>query len=245
MKSANNKVVLFALLLLHCVSAFSSNGGNKKRSNGNWISMGTAVGFYSVNTKHAGRAAQKLNFQFAFYREWGVDKTSQAYFSTGLAYFYHGLGFRSYFFKPDSVALYNKKFNYDYTVFVHELQAPFEYKYLFTRRDNSLYGPYVKAGICLRWLAASEVYVRQNGAKVKYDYPGLEFRTPLIDRQLSSIGEVGLGFQKNGVGPDKSSAFVEINFKYGFGQYFFDRPYAPSSLFLSNSHIFLLIGFKI
>jgi hypothetical protein len=164
---------------------------------------------------------------------------------TGLDYSLHGVGFRSYYFKPDTVQVYDKSFTYDYSLYVHELQLPLQLKFLFKRKDNRLYSSYIQAGYHLRCLISSDLRITQNGTKVKYDSPELKFKTPLLNERLNPFVSISYGFQKNSIGSQKGNFFFEVNFKYGFSSYYFDKTYAPSSLYINSSHFTLLMGFKL
>lgn len=233
-----------AFLLLATFFAKPNTGPPKGRHAGTWLRLGTSASFYSVNLKHAQNPAQKINFLLSLEHEWRLDRQQQSFILAGVDYLMHGLSFNSYFFKQDSVALYNKTFSYNYSVYIHELDIPIEYKFVFRRRESRMLSPYVKAGYYLRWLLTSDVKVTHNGAKVKYDSPEMKFRTPLFNQHLNTFAGVSFGFQQNSVASEKGHLSLELNFRYGFSQYYFERPYAPSSLYINGSHIFLLLGYK-
>lgn len=185
-----------------------------------------------------------MNALIGFQHEWHLDRQHQSFLLSGIDYLVHGVSFDSYFFKPDSVALYNKTFSYKYSVYIHELDVPIEYKFVFRRRESRIMSSYLKVGYYLRWLVTSDVRITRDGEKVKYDSPPMRFRTPLVDQHLNTFAGLSFGFQQNSIASQKGHFNVELNFRYGFSQYYFERPYAPSSLYINGSHVFLLLGYK-
>lgn len=200
---------------------------------------------YSINLKHARSPFPKFSALAGVKKEWRIDRENRQFFLTGIDYFFHGLGFRSYYFKPDTLAIYDNSFSYTYSLFIQELHLPLQYKYLFKRREKKAFSSYLQLGYHLRYLVTSDVRITQNGGKVKYDSPELKFKTPLISTRLNPFLSLSYGLQRNTTGPEKGNFFVELNFKYGFSSYYFERSYAPSSLYISSSHIALLMGFRL
>jgi hypothetical protein len=214
-------------------------------SKGIRFNFGPAVSFYSINRKHAGRPIQKFSVLLGLKKEWRLDREFRSFFLTGLDYYYHGIGFQSYYFKPDTLKIYDKQFNYNYSLFIHELHLPLQYKYLFKRRDNRLFSSYLQLAYHLRYLLGSDLKITENGNKVKYDSPELKFKNPLFNEKLNAFVSLSYGFQKNSIGSSKGNFFVELNFKYGFSPYSFERDYAASSLYINSSHMTILLGFKL
>jgi hypothetical protein len=235
-------VCVLALLFysLNCI-AFSK----PKASKGIKFTIGPVVSLYSINKNHAAQANQKASFIAGVKKEWRLDKEHRSFFISGVDYFFHGLNFRSYYFKPDTLKIYDKYFAYDYSLYIHELHLPFQFKYLFKRKDNRLYNSYLQLGYHLRYLLTSDLKVTLNGEKVKYDSPAMSFKSPLISKRVNPFVSVSYGWQKNSIGSIKGNLFVEVNLKYGFSPYSFDKPYAASSLYINSSHLTFLVGFKL
>ena len=128
------------LVLFFFIPAFLFSQSSKKKSgNGNRINFGPVIGFYTINKNHAINPTQKISAIIGFRREQRLGRDYKAFFLFGVDYFLHGLNFRSYYFAPDTLKLYDKSFGYNYSLFIQELNLPLQLKYLFKREDNSLF----------------------------------------------------------------------------------------------------------
>ena len=97
--------------------------------------FGPTIGIYSVNTHHAKSPTPKISALFSFKKEVLCDRDYKFFFLFGVEYFVHGLNFKSYYFKPDSLQLYDKTFPYNYSLVIHELDLPLQVKYSFKREN--------------------------------------------------------------------------------------------------------------
>ncbi len=240
-----NTNVFFSIALLFLL-VFSTICVAQKNYSGAGIrfGFGPVLGIYSVNTNHAKAPTQKMSAIVSFKKEFKCDKSYKTFFLIGFEYLFHGLNFKSYYFKPDSLHLYDKTFPYNYSLIINELCLPLQFKYSFKRENNSQFSPYIMAGYHFRYLLPGNLTVSQNGNKVKQDVVDLKFKTPFITDRLNSFVSATVGWQKNNVGKGKSNFFAELNFRYGFSQYYFAKDYAASSLYISSMHLALQLGFK-
>lgn len=216
----------------------------KHYGNGIRLSIGPCIGFYTINKNHATSPQQRLSAIIGFRKEFKVGRDYRTFFLVGVDYFLHGLNFKSYYFKPDSLKLYDKSFKYDYTLLINELNLPVQFKYLLKRADNSLFSPYVSIGYHLRFLLPSSLKVTQDGQLIKSDNPDLKFKTPFLYNKINSFVSASVGFQKNSLSNSKGSFFVELNFRYGFSPYYFETDYSPTSLYINSTHLSLQLGLK-
>ncbi len=216
----------------------------KNYGNGIRLSIGPCVGFYTINKNHAKSPQQRLSAIIGFRKEFKVGRDYRTFFLVGVDYFFHGLNFKSYYFKPDSLKLYDKSFKYDYTLLINELNLPVQFKYLLKRGDNSLFSPYVSIGYHLRFLLPSSLKVKQDGQLIKSDNPDLKFKTPFLYNKINSFVSASVGFQKNSLSNSKGSFFAELNFRYGFSPYYFQTDYSPTSLYINSTHLSLQLGLK-
>lgn len=236
--------VLFFVLFFFGAEVVFSQSSKKRSGNGNRIYFGPVVSLYSINKNHAVNPVQKISGVVGFKREQRLGRDYRTFFLVGCEYFFHGVNFRSYYFPPDTVQLYDKSFGYTYTLFIHELNLPLQVKYLFKREDNSLFSGYVVAGYHLRYLMPGTLKVKQNGSKVMDDNPDLKFKNALLYNKINSFVSLGIGWQKNSLSSSRGSFFVELNCRYGFSPYYFESTYAPSSLYINAVHISLQLGSK-
>lgn len=236
--------VLFFILFFLTPELLLSQNSRKRSGNGNRLYFGPVAGIYKINKNHAINPDPKISGVIGFKREQRLGRDYKTFFLIGFEYFFHGLNFRSYYFAPNTLKLYDKTFGYNYSLFIHELNLPIQVKYLFKRADNSLFSGYVVAGYHLRYLLPGSLKVSQNGEKIKDDSPDLKFKNGLIDKRINSFVSAGIGWQKNSLSSSKGSFFVELNCRYGFSPYSFETSYSPSSLYINGVHIGLQLGLK-
>ena len=216
-----------------------------KSPNATRIGFGSGYGFYMINTRHAKSDAAMPGFNFSLRREYKTDREFKTFFSFGVEYFMHGLNYYSYYFKPNSIKLYDKSLmTYKYTLMIHELGLPLQLKILFKRSDNSLFSSYMILGYHLRYLLTSNLSINQNSVLVKKDSPELNFRNSLFGPKLNSFVSAGLGWQKNNLASSKHSFFIELLYKYGFSQYSFSRDYSANAMYINGTHLSLVLGYK-
>ena len=206
--------------------------------------FGPALSIYSVNTHHAKSPAQKMSALFSLKKEVLCDRNYKFFFLFGVEYFVHGLNFKSYYFKPDSLQLYDKTFPFNYSLVIQELGLPLQVKYSFKRENNTLFSPYLMIGYHLRYLLLANVNVSQNGTSVKKESVDLQFKNPLFYNKLNSFVSLSLGFQKNNINRGVGNFFAEVQYRYGFSPYLFNTNYNASALNINGMHISLQLGLR-
>lgn len=206
--------------------------------------FGPSYGFYSINRNHAQNPTSRVSLMAGFRKEFRLDREFKTFFLIGADYFFYGLNFRSYYFKPDTLQLYDKSFAYNYALNMQEINLPLQMKFSFTKENNSVFSPYLIIGYHLRYLLPASLNVTNDGAKIRSDSPIMKFKNPLIADRLNSALSLSAGWQKNSVNKSTASFFMELNFRYGFSPYFFKADYSASSLYMNSSHLSLLLGLK-
>ena len=243
-KKTNTNVFFSITLFIFLV--FSNICFGQKNSPGAGIrfGFGPVLGLYSINTNHAKNPTQKMSALVSFKKEFKCDRSFKNFFLIGFDYFFHGVNFKSYYFKPDSLQLYDKTFPYNYSLIVNELGMPFQFKHSFLRENNAVFSPYIMAGYHLRYLLPGNLLVTQNGNRIHEDVVDLRFRNGFITNKMNSFLSVAIGWQKNSISKSKGSFFAELNFRYSLSQYYFKENYAASSLYMSSMHLALQLGVK-
>ncbi|MBS1634974.1 MAG: outer membrane beta-barrel protein [Bacteroidetes bacterium] len=244
------KYACFCLLIICTVSGHAQEDGGRKlrakRKNARVktrLSVSPVIGLYKTNAHHTSSPRQKMAFCGSLKEEIRLDKQNKCFLMVGAEYMLHGLSFNSYYFYPDSIQLYNGHMDYRYSLLIHELDFPLQLKYSFRRENNSIWSHYIFAGYCYRWLVASDLQVTQSGQEVDFQHEKLKFKNPAFNPVNNAFMNVGLGMQKNT--PMKQNAFfVELQFRYGLSPFYFNESFAPSSMYISGSHIFLTLGLK-
>ncbi|MDP3557552.1 MAG: hypothetical protein Q8T03_09270 [Bacteroidota bacterium] len=242
-KTNRNVSCLMAILF---ILVFSDISQAQKNSAGAGIrfGFGPVLGLYNINPNHAKNPTQKMSALVSFRKEIKSDKSFKNFFLFGFDYFFHGVNFKSYYFKPGSLQLYDKTYPYNYSLIVNELGLPIQFKHSFKKENNSVFSPYIMVGYHLRYLLPGNLLVTQNGNKVKEDNVDLKFRNGLFSNKINSFLSASVGWQKNSINKAKGSFFAELNFRYSLSQYYFEENYAASSLYISSMHLALQLGLK-
>jgi hypothetical protein len=206
--------------------------------------FGPSYGFYQLNKNHAQNAVSKMSAMAGFRKEVRCDRNYKFFFLFGVDYFFYSFGYKSYYFKPDSLQLYDKEFRYDHSLFAHELSLPLQVKFSFRRENNSLFSPYVMFGYHFRYMLPASLTISDETGKVKTDEVDLQFKNKLFYKNVNSGLAVSVGWQKNSLSKSRGSFFMELNARYGFSPYFFQEDYTASSMFMNSVHLSLFMGFK-
>jgi hypothetical protein len=236
--------VLAVVFLLLFGKVQSGNEPNNHFGSRIRFHLGPAIGFYTINTHHASDAQQKFSALIGINKEFRMSHDYKSFILIGIDYFFHGLGFKSYYFPPDSLKLYDKNFNHDYYLQIQELQLPVQFKYLFRPEHNSLFSPYLCVGYHLRYLLTGKVQVSYYGTELKNEAAEIKFKNPLLTDALNAGVSLSLGWQKNSLASSKGSFFAELSYRYNFSPYYFEKDYAASSLYTNSTHLILQLGIR-
>lgn len=238
-------ILPLAITLLVVLYAGAQTGNGKRVRNAWRYNIGTSLNNYTLNDKHGVNPKQRLNLTVGVRREQRVTRDSKSFLLFGAEYLLHGLNYNSYYFPPDSVPIYDRKYPYLYTLTLQELHLPFEFKYLLRRMDNSPYSPYFAVGYHFRYLMPAFVKVSKPGTESIYDTPNMQFRTSLINPKINASLCLALGWQLHRLGGSHRSFFIEFNFQYGFSDYYFNSAYSASSMYINCIQSTLNIGARI
>lgn len=185
-----------------------------------------------------------MNATIGIRRELRVVRDYKTFLLFGAEYVFHGLNYRSYFFKPDSVKLYDRKYSYNYSLRLNELHIPVEIKYLLRRVDNSLFSPYLLFGYHLRYLLPASLTVTKDGEIYKKDHPDMLFRTSIFSKKINASLCASLGWQLNRLGSSRRTFFAEVSFQYGFSDYYFKSDYSANSMYINCVQATFNLGAK-
>ena len=208
------------------------------------VMIAPVLSFYTINKNHASNPQQKMSGLFSLKEEVRLNYKHNMYFLFGVEYMVHGLNFKSYYFKPDSIQLYKGDMNYTYSLYMHEIDIPLQLKLCFSHENNAIFTPYFMIGYHLRTLLDANLKVKQDGELVYKTYEVVSFKNQLITKRNNPFVSVTLGIQKNNLKTYKSCIFAEITYRYGFSPYLLKDSFAPSSLYITGNHLNLGLGFK-
>lgn len=207
------------------------------------VSVSPLIGFYSVNKNHAAAPTQRMSGVISIRHEIKLDRSNKVYFLYGGEYLLHGLNFKSYYFKPDSLPLYTKKFEYNYGLYIQEANIPLQLRMSFRNERNAVISPYALIGYQLRMLTAAKLQVTQNGNTIKNETADMKFKTPLLHSKINSGITLAVGIQKNPIN-QAVNGFLELTYRYNFSPYYFEKSYAAGSLFINSGFLGLNLGLR-
>lgn len=248
-------VIVFVLFFLGITSANSdrladpifstAKAPTKQRIMRTRISIAPVISFYSINTNHATSPTQKMSGIFSLKEEFRLNPTHTMFFSIGAEYFVHGLNFNSYYFKPDSIQLYKGDKNYQYSLYIHELDFPIQLRIAFKRENNTIYSPYIALAYHFRTLLFGSLEVKKDGETEIKKQEDITFKNPLFTNRNNPFVSLTVGVQRSNPDRSKIGFFAELGYRYGFSPYLLKDTFTPSSLYMNGSHLFLGLGIRL
>ncbi len=244
LKAPANCIALFIAAFFFIASGKSTAQPSRRGGHGTIVTIGPSVNFYRLNTRHALDARRRSGFVAGIRREIRVGNSYQTFIQAGAEYFVHGVSYASYYFNQDTLQLYDGNYDHQYAIYIHEVNVPLQLKVLFKRGDNRIYSPYASIAYHLRYLLPSPIQVLRYGNNVRKDHPQVKFRNHLIHENVNAFVSAGLGWQRNKISASGTAFFAELNFRYGFSDYYFERSYAARSVYINSTHLLLMLGLK-
>jgi hypothetical protein len=208
------------------------------------IMIAPVISFYKVNGHHASNPHQKMSGLVSIREEIRLTEKHNMFFLVGVEYMVHGVNFNSYYFKQDSIQLYTGDMNYQYSLYMHEVDVPLQLKLCFNHENNAVFTPYFIAGYHFRTLLDANLKVKRDGEQVAKTYEVLSFKNQLFSRRNNPFLSVTLGLQKNNIKTYKTCVFAEITYRYGFSPYLLKDSFTPSSLYITGNHLDIGFGYK-
>lgn len=241
------KVVIFLALAGCSLFGFSKGTpGSEKKSPivRTRVFIAPSINFYTVNKNHSGPAKQKMSGLFCVKEEFRLNENHTMYFSIGAEYFVHGANFFSYYFKPDSIQLYNGEMNYQYSLYLHEIDIPFQLKISLKRENNALTVPYIMFGYHLRTMMFGSLKVKEDGNVIEKKREDITFKNPLLGKKNNSFASLTVGVQRNKPNNTRKCVFAELSYRLGLSPYLLTDTFTPTSLFITESNLTIGIGVK-
>lgn len=234
------------MLLVNLISFCALSQEKKKPRMHTWIGIGPSVIKYKINLLHSADPKPKSAVSFFVHEE--IYIRNWASLVSGLGYFGHGLGFSSYYFKPDELKLYNGEFNYTYSMRLHELQIPMKLKIDFSKNKQSRKAIFVQTGLVVRnvFSGSLEVTEAKTGKLVYYGDPSHRFYSTLVGGKWGSNVELSIGYSKK-VGTGKNAMFFSMNYLRQLNQSYIEPKssgFFAADLKHTSSGIQFILGFE-
>lgn len=219
--------------------------GLKNKQSKTIFSFSPMIGFYNTNIHHTANPTSKKAFNLSLKREFCLDKSGQNFLIVGIEYSFHGINFKSYYFYEDSLKLYvPSRLKYQYALTVNELNFPIQLKYSFQKESNTKFSSHIFGGYCHRWLMRGKLQVTDNERELENQSVRLLFKNSLLSSVNSSFLTLGFGCQKNILSTNKA-IFFETQYRYDLSAFYFEKSFAPNSLFINSKMLLITVGFKL
>ena len=168
------------------------------------------------NDKHYTNTSQvKSGYTLGVKEEIPVLRKSA--FMLGFDFYKQTLSFNSYFFAPGQSFLYDPTLEiYNHTLSIDEVHIPVEFKFSFKPESKNKRTYYGMFGWVYRLLLYDNALVinTQTGRFIYEGQNNLNYTYSLFANTGSSIIELGLGHQRNGL-KNGNAFYWEIDYKYG------------------------------
>ena len=206
-----------SLYLFHA-NPFKQTGGqtfNYRRRLRTCLEGGFLFSFYK-NDPHYTNSTQSHGGYLLGVKE-EIPFTSRTTLLLGFDFYKQGMSFNSYYFSNGYIAIYNPSDEiFNHNISINEMHFPVEVR--FSTRPESKYKRtlYGVIGWVYRMMIYDNALVTNNntGKFVFEDQDNLTYKYSLFTPIASSIAELGVGYQRNGL-LNGNSFYFEIDFKYG------------------------------
>lgn len=179
------------------------------------IEAGLVFGFLKNDAHYTNSSQVKGGYCLGVKEE--IPVLQKASIQFGFDFYKQNMVFNSYFFAPGYSFLYTPSLEiYNHAITLDEMHFPVEYRFSFTPETKNIRTFYGMFGWVYRLLIYDNALVTntQNGNFVYEGENNVTYKYSLFTNIGSSIIELGLGYQRNGL-KNGNAFFVEINYNYG------------------------------
>lgn len=207
------------------------------------IVIGPALSFYKNNPAHTRDTKAKSSFYAGVFEEIRMYKDFS--FTPGLEYLYQGMTFNTYYIVPNTLTLYDKHFNYNYTLTMQETRLNLLFRQVLGIETRNQITGYVEYGYVLRYLIHPTLKVTSNltGTEMYNDDAVLAFEHPVILKTMASGLKLSGGVQHNFFKTHRAW-FFEVSYMYSLSRFLVKNSFAPASLYIDGSFLQLGLGVK-
>ncbi len=235
------KKIYTFLFLLSAFALFAQE--NKPKKGYTRFVIGPALSFYKNNPVHTSDTKAKSSFYAGVFEEIRMYKDFS--FVPGIEYLYQGLTFNSYYLSPGVQTIYDKHFNYNYTVNMQEARLNILFRQVLGIETRNIITGYIEYGYVLRYLVSSKLKVSSNltGTEMFSGNADIAFEHPVISNTMASGLKLTAGMQHNFFKTHRAW-FFECSFIYSLSRFVVQNSFAPASLYVEGSFLQLGLGFK-
>jgi hypothetical protein len=207
------------------------------------VLFGPALSFYKNNPVHTSDTKPKSSFYAGVFEEIRMYKDFS--FLPGVEYLYQGMTFNTYYLVPGTTTLYDKHFNYNYTLTMQEVRLNLMFRQVFGIESRNTITGYLHYGYVLRYLINPQLRVNSNltGTEMYTGDAQLAFEHYIITKNMASGLKLTGGMQHNFFKTHRAW-FFECSYMYSLSRFIVTNSFAPASLFVEGSFLQLGLGVK-
>ncbi|MCX8081411.1 MAG: hypothetical protein N3F09_09255 [Bacteroidia bacterium] len=193
---------------------------------------GTGSNFIKYNTFHMRDLKKNIPLLFSMSLHFPLDKRTEQkkHFIFGLRSLFQTIRFRSYYFYPDSLKIYDNTFPVSYRMQTILLAMDLGFKYEFNYSEKYFFTPYM----CFAFSFAGPVYYRiefsRDGKYERKNGSGL-YRNVGPARYFCPAGELTLGLQYNLLGISRVRFFLETGYMALSASFLAEKNFLASRLY--------------
>lgn len=206
------------------------------------LNVHTFYGHYSGNKNHASNLNFLPSYSVSFLPEIRLNRKSS--FLLGIEWFSHGTSFSSYYFKKGLPAIYDKNFDFRYSLRWNELVVPILYRSFFEGKMRDRYKYFFDVGPAIRYVYPASCTVSdKTGAEIFDSKVVTQFNPSTKNNALGMFFQAawGMEFFKD----DLRRAFTfSILLKYPPSRFLFQEEFTAGSLFISQLHAGVGFGIR-
>ena len=233
---------IYTVLFLLITFVFFAQENKPKKAYTRFV-FGPALSFYKNNPYHTSDTKAKSSFYAGVFEEIKMHKDFS--FVPGIEYLYQGATFNSYFIMPNVLNLYDKHFNYNYTLNMQEARLNLLFRQVLGIETRNLITGYIEYGYVIRYLISSKLKVNSNltGTEMYSGNADIAFEHPLIMKTMASGLKLTGGVQHNFFKTHRAW-FFELSYMYSLSRFIVQNSFAPASLYIEGSYLQLGLGLK-
>jgi hypothetical protein len=235
------RITYTVFFLLLCFIFFSQERKPKKAYTR--FVIGPALSFYKNNPYHTSDCKAKSSFYAGVFEEIHLHKDFS--FVPGLEYLYQGLTFNTYYITPGALNLYDKHFNYNYTLTMQETRLNLLFRQVIGIETRNAITGYIEYGYVFRYIMSPRLSVNSNlnGDNLYSGKADISFEHPLIIKTMASGLKITAGMQHNFFKTHRAW-FFECSYMYSLSRFKVENSFAPASLYIEGSFLQLGLGIK-
>lgn len=219
---------------------------NNKRRMKTRLECGLVFGLLKNDPHYTNSSKAKGGYTLGIKEEIPVLHTASI--MIGIDFFKQGVSFNSYYFAPGYSVIYNPNEEiYHHDISINEIHIPVEYKFPFkpeTKNVRTFYGMF---GWAYRLMLYDNALVTntQTGKFVFEGQNDLTYNYSLFTSTGSSIIELGLGYQRNGL-RNGNAFYWELDYNYGISPINYNgNGFGSNNVNFTLGTIVIKVGLKI